>query len=121
MNRRKTPKLGDQQIASTEQELAATKRLSLRWPVGGEMFFLTAPSIEPAGFLESRRGFKMRVPGRTAQNEVPTGSKAHRQMVGYTRIPLQRGAGKMVERIRRKRGSSNGSRQSLGPGRGRSQ
>jgi len=45
MKRRKPPK-PDQLIVSTEQGLAATKTTSSRWPVGGEMFFLTAPFRE---------------------------------------------------------------------------
>jgi hypothetical protein len=36
----------DQEIVSTEQGLAATKSISSRRPVGGEMFFLTAPFRE---------------------------------------------------------------------------
>jgi len=41
LKRRKLPK-PDHLIVSTEQGLAATKTTSSRWPVGGEMFFLTA-------------------------------------------------------------------------------
>src|SRR5262245_65864349 len=36
----------DQEIVSTEQGLAATRSISSRRPVGGEMFFLTAPFRE---------------------------------------------------------------------------
>jgi len=45
MKRRKLFK-PDQQIVSTEQRLAAMSSISSRWPVGGEMFFLTAPFRE---------------------------------------------------------------------------
>src|SRR5215831_5779354 len=39
----------DQQIVSTEVGLAATIGCASRQPIGGEMFFLTAPFIERCG------------------------------------------------------------------------
>src|SRR6267378_3337705 len=45
----------DPHLVSTEQGLAATRSLSSGWPVGGEMFFLTAPFIERCGVMESNR------------------------------------------------------------------
>jgi hypothetical protein len=41
----------DQQIVSTEAGLAATIGFAFWRPVGGEMFFLTAPFIEHYGVL----------------------------------------------------------------------
>jgi len=53
MKRRKLPK-PDQQIVSTEQGLAATIDFPSRWPVGGEIFLLTAPFIERWATLRDR-------------------------------------------------------------------
>src|SRR5262249_14245632 len=44
--KRRNFSMPDQEIVSTEHGLAATKSISSRRPVGGEMFFLTAPFRE---------------------------------------------------------------------------
>jgi hypothetical protein len=45
----RNPFTPDQQVVSTEQGLAATRSISSPRPVGGEMFFLTAPFRERWG------------------------------------------------------------------------
>jgi hypothetical protein len=55
MNNRISVK-SDQQIVSTEAGLAATIGFASRGPVGGEMFFLTAPFIEHFGVIVVNRG-----------------------------------------------------------------
>jgi hypothetical protein len=50
----------DQHIVSTEQGLAAMRSISSGWPVGVEMFFLTAPFRERWATYETVRGSKQR-------------------------------------------------------------
>src|SRR5262245_45317305 len=49
----------DQQIVLTEQGLAAMKSISSRRPVGGEMFFLTAPFREHWVTFEEQLEFRL--------------------------------------------------------------
>jgi hypothetical protein len=44
----------DQQIVSTEAGLAATIGFASQRPVGGEMFFLTAPLQKPSSIMDHR-------------------------------------------------------------------
>jgi hypothetical protein len=71
----------DQQIVSTEAGLAATIGFAFWRPVGGEMFFLTAPFIEHYGVYRYLTGFSPE--DRVAKEELSAENRSRQDGTGF--------------------------------------